>query len=258
MIWVLPVKRMTPQIKQRMREELQSEAMMFNGRLVIPCACVAGGSKGGVTRDNIDDVMMEAERYLDGTEYNLHGPGAGVRVNRDEWVAFRKSSDAKPIYQITDWHNSRTTSGFLERQRERKHFMGGWIPRCTWVMQPADVEGFGDGKQEVADLKVPDYCFDDVCACTHTQLCLHSLSPQAGLEDIDRYVIAKLWIRSLKKIWNYDFVMKSLRKSGVKPFTRLRHLEGNRAIVSVADCILRAEEMGRQEEAYKSREVEFT
>ena len=49
--------------------------MMFNGRLVIGCAVVAGGSSGGVTRENIEDVMMEFERYLDGTEYNLHGPG---------------------------------------------------------------------------------------------------------------------------------------------------------------------------------------
>ena len=154
MVWVLPVKKITPQIKQRMREELQSEAMMFNGRLVVACACLAGGTSGGVTRDNIDDVMMEFEQYLDATEYNLHGPGSGVRVNSDEWEAFRKSSDTESIFQITDRHNSRTTSGFLERQRERKHFMGGWIPRLTWVMQPADVEGFGDGKEEVADLKV--------------------------------------------------------------------------------------------------------
>ena len=98
--------------------------------------------------------MMEFERYVDGTEYNLRGPGSGVRKSKAEWIAFRKSDDAKPIYQMTDWHNSRTISSFLENQRERKHYMGGWIPKCTWVMQPPDVKGFATTKEDVADSKV--------------------------------------------------------------------------------------------------------
>ena len=32
--------------------------------------------------------------------------------------------------------------------------MGGYIPQCTFGMQPCDVEGFGPGKAEVADEKV--------------------------------------------------------------------------------------------------------
>ena len=154
MVWVLPVKHVTPEIKRLMREALEPYPIMFNGRLVVSCACVAGGKKGGVTRGNISNVMMEFERYLDGTEYNLHGHGSGVRKSKEEWVTFRKSDDAQPIYQMTDWHNSRTTSTFLESMRERKHFMGGFIPQCTFGMQPCDVEGFGPGKADVADEKV--------------------------------------------------------------------------------------------------------
>jgi len=102
MVWVLPVKRITPEIKRMMREALEPYPIEFNGRPVVSCACVAGGKKGGVTRGNIEDVMMEFERYVDGTEYNLRGPGAGVRKTKEEWVNFRKSDDAKPIYQMTD------------------------------------------------------------------------------------------------------------------------------------------------------------
>ena len=102
MVWVLPVKRISVEIKSLMREKLEPFPVMFNGRLVVACACVAGGKKGGVTRENIADVMMEVERYLDGTEYNLRGPGSGVRKTKEEWVEFRKSDDAKWIYQMTD------------------------------------------------------------------------------------------------------------------------------------------------------------
>ena len=151
---VLPIKKITTLIRLEYRERLKGAPMMFNGRLVVACAVVAGGPSGGVTRGNIDDVMMEFERYVDGTEYNLHGPGAGVRVSKAEWIKFRKSDAAKPIFQMTDWHNSRTQSSFLEAQRERKHFMGGWIPKGTWVMQPPDVKGFGENKEDVADSKV--------------------------------------------------------------------------------------------------------
>ena len=73
--------------------------------------------------------------------------------------------------------------------------------------------------------------------------------------EVDRYDIAELWVRAMRRIWTHDYVMKSLRKSGVIPFTRLKHLEGNKSIVDVADCILRAEEICRKEESYKSREV---
>ena len=102
MVWVLPVKRITPEIRRKMRETLEAFPIMFNGRLVVSCACVAGGKKGGVKRENIEDVMMEFERYLDDTEYNLRGPGAGVRKSKEEWIKFRQSDFVKPIYQMTD------------------------------------------------------------------------------------------------------------------------------------------------------------
>ena len=52
---------------------------------------------------------------------------AKVRVSKAEWIEFRKSDKAKPMYQMTDWHNSRLQSSFLENQRERKHRLGGWM-----------------------------------------------------------------------------------------------------------------------------------
>ena len=175
MVWVLPVKRITPEIRKRMREALEPYPIMFNGRLVVACACVAGGKKGGVNRENIEDVMMEFERYMDDAEYNLSGPGAGVRKSKEEWVEFRKSDDAKPIYQMTDWHNSRTTSKFLENMRERKHLMGGYIPQCTFSQQPCDVEGFGKGKKNVADEKVVlNHPHTAMYMHVHTQ---HTLTP---------------------------------------------------------------------------------
>ena len=75
------------------------------------------------------------------------------------------------------------------------------------------------------------------------------------MEQVDRYEISILWIKAMKKEWTHEFVMKSLSKSGIIPFTRLRHLEGNKCIVDVGDCILRAEEICRQEDAFKLREV---
>lgn len=61
-VHVLPVKKITPKIRAQFREKLKDCPMMFNGRLVIACAVVAGGKKGGVKKDNIEDVMMEIER----------------------------------------------------------------------------------------------------------------------------------------------------------------------------------------------------
>ena len=70
-----------------------------------------------------------------------------------------------------------------------------------------------------------------------------------------RLDVAELWVRSIRRIWTREFILDSLKKCGVVPFTRLRHLEGNAHLVSIADCILRAEEMSRKEEAYKERQV---
>ena len=61
-VHVLPVQKITPKIRTEYREKLKPYPMMFNGRLVVACAVVAGGSSGGVTRDNIQDVMMEFEK----------------------------------------------------------------------------------------------------------------------------------------------------------------------------------------------------
>ena len=77
---------------------------------------------------------------------------------------------------------------------------------------------------------------------------------QAGLEEVSRLDVAELWVRSIRRIWTREFILDSLRKCGVVPFTRLRHLEGNRHLVEIADCIARAEELSRREEAYEERQ----
>ena len=78
---------------------------------------------------------------------------------------------------------------------------------------------------------------------------------QAGLEELTYLDVTELWVRSIRRILTRTFIMDSLRKCGVIPFTRLRHLEGNAHLVSIADCIVRAEEMSRQEDAYQDRQV---
>lgn len=97
--------------------------MWFNGRKIIPCAVVAGGNKGGVKQDNIRSVMMEFERYLDSDEYVWGGDGKRLIDDKD-WMP------KAPVFQWTDWHNSRTTSTFLKEQRRRRHFMAGSCYYC--------------------------------------------------------------------------------------------------------------------------------
>lgn len=83
-----------------MREALQDCPMYFNGRWIIPCAVIAGGTKGGVTRDNYNDVLIEFERYLDSDEYNVDSDGVRT-VNNEDWMP------RAPLYTFTDWHDSR-------------------------------------------------------------------------------------------------------------------------------------------------------
>ena len=42
--------------RQLMRKALEDCPIFFNGRWIIACAVVAGGKKGGVTRDNFTEV----------------------------------------------------------------------------------------------------------------------------------------------------------------------------------------------------------
>ena len=74
--------------------------MFFNGRWIIPCAVVAGGPMGGVTRNNFTEVLIEFERYLDSDEYNVDGDGVRT-VSNDDW------NPKAPIYNFMDWHDSR-------------------------------------------------------------------------------------------------------------------------------------------------------
>ena len=92
--------------------------MWFNGRKIIPYAVVAGGKKGGVKRSNIRAVMLEFERYLDFGEYVVGGNGRRT-ISDEDWLP------SAPVYQWTDWHNSRTSSTFLDDQVRRRHLIAG-------------------------------------------------------------------------------------------------------------------------------------
>ena len=78
-----------------MREAVKDCPIWCNGRYVIPCAVVAGGSSGGVNRENFTDVLMEFERYLDSDEYNLDGDGIRS-VDSKDW------KPVAPVYTFTD------------------------------------------------------------------------------------------------------------------------------------------------------------
>lgn len=91
---------MTCNHRRRMRESLKDCPIFFNGRWIIPCAVVAGGTKGGVTRDNFTEVLIEFERYLDSEEYNVDSDGVRT-VSNEDWIP------KAPVYTLTDWHDSR-------------------------------------------------------------------------------------------------------------------------------------------------------
>ena len=98
-VWVLNRKTIDDETRKLMREALKDCPMFFNGRWIIPCACVAGGSSGGVNRDNFSDVLIEFERYLDSDEYDVDSDGVRHILNKD-W------KPKAPVYTFTDWHDS--------------------------------------------------------------------------------------------------------------------------------------------------------
>ena len=155
-----------------MREALSLCSMFFNGRWVIPCAVIAGGGKGGVTRDNFNDVLVEFERYLDSDEYNVGSDGTR-HVNNKDW-----KPDAK-VYTFTDWHDSRRCGKVLDACKARGHSIMGWIPNTTPWTQPADAQGFDKIKKEVPNLRVKR----NLCG------------------DQDRYKTAQLWVTAILDKW---------------------------------------------------------
>ena len=134
-------------VREKLREAVKDSPMWCNGRNVIPCAVVAGGSSGGVKKNNFNEVLMEFERYLDSDEYNADGDGIR-KINNKDW------KPAAPLYTFTDWHDSRRYSKTLKACRARGHFIMGWIPNTTPWVQPPDAEGFDKVKAEVANLRV--------------------------------------------------------------------------------------------------------
>ena len=83
-----------------MRKALLDCPVFFNGRWIIPCAVIAGGAKGGVNKDNFNEVLIEFERYLDSDEYNVDSDGVRTISNAD-W------KPKETVYTFTDWHGSR-------------------------------------------------------------------------------------------------------------------------------------------------------
>ena len=102
--------------------------MYFNGRWIIPCAVVAGGKKGGVTRDNFNEVLIEFERYLDSDEYNIDNDGVRT-ISNEDWMP------KEPVYTFTDWHDSRRYSAVLDAAKKRGHHILCYIPNTTLQTQ---------------------------------------------------------------------------------------------------------------------------
>ena len=104
----------------------------------------------------------------------------------------------------------------------------GWVPNTTPWFQPADRHGFKDIKEGVADekIKVSKGC--------------------ATKMNFDRYQLAAIWVKTIKRVWTSSFVATSLRRTGVKPFTRSAHLVGNDPDVEIADTIAESDELQRQ------------
>ena len=179
--------------------------MFFNGRYIIPCAVIAGGTKGGVTRDNFNEVLIEVERYLDSDEYNADGDGVRTISNKD-W------KPKEPLYTFTDWHDSRRCvlhhtliivsythtlplhrhtyvyitydcvhrySPNLVAAKKRGHHILCFIPNTTFKTQPNDVQGFDKAKAEVADIKVA----------------------RNLIGDQDRYITANVWVNAILSKW---------------------------------------------------------
>lgn len=69
--------------------------------------------------------------------------------------------------------------------------------------------------------------------------------------NFNRYDLATLWVKTIKRVWTSSFVATSFRRTGVKPFCRSAHLVGNAADVEIADTIASSDEMQRQ--AYQRR-----
>ena len=104
----------------------------------------------------------------------------------------------------------------------------GWIPNTTPWLQPADRHGFKDIKDGVADEKIKA---SKGCA---TKM------------NFDRYQLAAIWVKTIKRVWTSSFIADSLRRAGVEPFTRSAHLVGNSADVEIADTIAESDELQRQ------------
>lgn len=62
----------------------------------------------------------------------------------------------------------------------------------------------------------------------------------------NRYDLAVLWVKSIKRIWTSSFIADSFRRTGVQPFCRSAHLVGNSADIEIADTIAESDEMQRQ------------
>lgn len=69
----------------------------------------------------------------------------------------------------------------------------------------------------------------------------------------DRYHLASMWVRAIKTVWTKTYIAKALRVTGMLPFTRSAHLEGNAPDVEIADCIKEDERIRLRENNRKRR-----
>ena len=140
----------------------------------------------------------------------------------------------------------------LDECQKRDHSIMGFVPQTTLQTQPCDAEGFGDGKGEVANIKVA----------------------RNLIGDQDRYVTANVWVHAIKSKWyvmhyclsliihiwahviispiittcithrrKRPLIQRAFKKTGLMPFTRTAHLEINRADIQLGDALIEAEKM---------------
>lgn len=122
------------------------------------------------------------------------------------------SDPSKMVVWMTDWHSSRTDPDLLHWLRRKGIILVCWLPNCTSVMQSPDVAIFGPWKKKFTVLK----------------------NARGGV--MKRADQVSLGMEAMTAIIRDPRIyVTGAKKSGVKPFTRQAHLQGNAVVVAKAD-----------------------
>ncbi len=131
-VWICSAKRdISPESRKKIEAiaprcggSRECDLLPFGGH-VIEEVIIGSSEKGGITRDNITDLMIKAFKVM----YPDVAPEPGKRVL---W--------------LTDWHDSRLSVNFIKQMRAIGVTMMGWLPNTTSKCQLPDVSLFGPFK----------------------------------------------------------------------------------------------------------------